>query len=564
MTPPAALRFNLIDNPWIVVRRLDGAVAELSLRQAFREADSIREVGGELPTQSFAITRLLLAILYRATSDDRSATGWETADWAEWWRDGLPLDLIEEYLDFFADRFDLFHPERPFFQVAALRTARDEMKDTGALILDLPSNNRLFTTRSGPASLRLSFAEAARWLVNAQAFDPSGIKSGAVGDPRVKGGRGYPIGLAWAGNLGGVMIEGDTLRETLLLNLVLPGESGVVLDAKADVPPWEELECDGPAPRDGLYPRGPVRLFTWQARRIRLIPDGDRVVGCILANGDELKPKNQHHVEPMTAWRYSEPQSKKLKTPTYMPRAHQADRAFWRGIGALLPQLDSTRTKDGHPHALHPAILEALATRSGGIDSTYRLRVRAVGVAYGSNNSVVDDVIDDRIVMQLALLESTNAELAAEATNAVSLADEGVFALRNLAGNLVRAAGGDGESARAEAGAAAYARLDPPYRRWLASLGDGTLPQAAMDAWKTAARGILRELGDELIRDAGPAAWAGREVRGRAGMELVTTARAAHWFAEALRRTFRTSAEAAARLEAQIHTDEPTGEEPAA
>ena len=56
---------------------------------------------------------------------------------------------------------------------------------------------------------RISWAEAARWLVHVHAFDPSGIRSGAVGDPSVKGGKGYPIGPGWTGQVGVVIVEGQ-------------------------------------------------------------------------------------------------------------------------------------------------------------------------------------------------------------------------------------------------------------------------------------------------------------------------------------------------------------------
>ncbi|MGB4780266.1 type I-E CRISPR-associated protein Cse1/CasA [Microbacterium sp.] len=534
-------RFNLVDDPWIAARFIDGGYREVSIREAFHDAASIRDLAGELPTQTFAITRLLLAILYRAAPWNDAGDAWPDGTWANWWRSGLPLADVDEYLDAFRDRFDLFDASRPFFQVACLRTAKDEVKDTSGLILDLPSNNRLFTNRSGTESLQLAFPEAARWLVNAQAFDPSGIKSGAVGDPRVKGGRGYPIGLAWSGNLGGLLVEGSHLSETLLLNLVPPGEL-LRVDAHSDIPPWEESDADGPAERPGLFPTGPARLYTWQSRRIRLVTDGDRVTGVVVANGDALTPQNQFDHEAMTAWRYSEPQSKKLGLTTYMPREHQQGRAFWRGINALLPQ-ESSHNAKGIDRFRPSAVYRHLGERSelGEITPGYQLRTRAIGVIYGSNNSVVDDVLDDRVDMNVALLEARNAELASEAINAVRLADDGVKALWNLASNLARAAGGgdgDCEGERSRADAAAFAALDGEYRRWLADLRDGTDAARAITAWKATASHILRSLGDELIASAGSAAWAGREVRGLSGTILLNTPRAAGIFSSALHKAF--------------------------
>ncbi|WP_424936075.1 MULTISPECIES: type I-E CRISPR-associated protein Cse1/CasA [Bacteria] len=516
--------FDLLEQPWIPVRYLDGRATEVSIRSAFRDAAQIREIDGELPTQTFALTRLLLAILYRASYDEENDV-WHD-DWATWWRDGLPIADIDDYLDEFSDRFDLFHPERPFFQVSDLRTPSGDVKDTAPLIFDLPSNNRLFTTRAGEESMRLPFAEAARWLVNAQAFDASGIKSGAVGDDRVKGGRGYPIGLAWSGLLGGVLAEGGNLHETLLLNFVRPG-AGIDAQGRRDLPPWEDSEPDTAAVRHALAPAGPVRLFTWQSRRIRLAAEGDRVVGCVLANGDALTPQNRQNFEPMSSWRYSEPQTKKAGVPTYMPREHLPGRAFWRGIGDLLAEKKDGRT-------LPPAILGSAMIRIDEIGAKRRIRLRAVGVVYGSNNSVVDEIIDDRLTVALSLLRRDRPALASIAESAVTVADLGVRALRNLAENLARAAGGEGAGARDRADATAYAQLDGLYREWLATLDDDTDPEAAIATWREDAHRLLRRLGADLVRDASPAAWTGREVQGR----LLNTPRAEGMFLAALNKTF--------------------------
>ena len=173
------------------------------------------------------------------------------------------------YLDQHRERFDLLHPVTPFFQVAGLRTAKDEIASLNRIVADVPNGEAFFTMRACGAD-RLQFGEAARWVVHAQAFDPSGIKSGAVGDPRVKGGKGYPLGVAWAGNLGGVLAEGTTLRETLLLNLIA-ADTTTLRAQEDDRPAWRREPC-GPAEAKDLVfrPSGLRDLYTWQSRRLRL------------------------------------------------------------------------------------------------------------------------------------------------------------------------------------------------------------------------------------------------------------------------------------------------------
>ena len=528
-TPRSEATYNLLQEPWLPVRLVTGGSATLSLREVFHRASEIRDIVGDIPTQTFAITRLLLAILYRAPGGIVS-----TERWGEWWREGLPLTEIDAYLDYFADRFDLFG-ERPFFQVADLRTASAAPRDVSPLIMDLPTRNRLFTTRAGSGAANLSFAEAARWVINAQAFDVSGIKSGAIGDPRVKGGKGYPIGVGFSGLLGGVMAQGANLRETLLLNLVPHDSSALGADPDDDLPPWEEDEADTAAEREGLSPRGPVRLYTWQSRRIRLFPESGRVVGCLIANGDKLTPQNLQRLEPMTAWRFSEPQTKARKERTYMPREHLPGRALWRGISALLPGLSETSKKYGVDLTLTPAIVGWIQDDT--FPFTARVTLRSYGVVYGSNNSVVDEVIHDEVILPVRLLKQEDHALAAQAEQAVRLADEGVSALRRLAENLTRAAGGPSDGASAKAAAAGYAAFDAPYRAWLAGLSDSPDPLDAIQQWHAIARRVLEQEADRLLRDAPPAAWAGRDVVGLGGRsDLVNLPRAEHWFRDALRR----------------------------
>ncbi|MDT0157643.1 type I-E CRISPR-associated protein Cse1/CasA [Microbacterium sp. ARD32] len=530
----ASESFDLLKAPWVLVRFLDGSDGEVSIREAFRQADSIREIVGELPTQSFGILRLLLAIIYRAHEDAITVD-----TWTHWHRDGLPLADIDVYLNDHQDRFNLFDDQRPFFQVADLATAKGERKDVGPLIADLPSNNRLFTNRAGEGAESLSFAEAARWLVHAQAYDISGIKSGAIGDPRVKGGKGYPIGTGFCGLLGGVYAQGRTLRETLLLNLV-PQGSTADRDLIADIPPWEEEEPDGAAERPGLIPCGPVRLYTWQARRVRLFSEVDRVVACLVANGDKLTPQNMQTWEPLSAWRFSEPQTKAAKQTTFMPREHLPGRSLWRGIGALLPGIAPVVPKRDVPSGLAPGVVDWLARLddAGVLEPSMRIRLRAVGMVYGPQSSVVAEVIDDQVLLPLSLLRERNRPLARQAEEAVRLADDGVRAVRRLAENLEKAAGGNGESRAPWAMESAWAALDAPYRAWLLSLGDDSDALDAIATWKSTAYGVLRAVGAELVAQAGPTAWVGREVSRLGQTELITTPRAEGWFLSALSKTF--------------------------
>ena len=57
--------YNLLDEPWIPVRLLDGTIADVGLLELLRRTTEIADLACELPTQSIAIQRLVLAIAYR-------------------------------------------------------------------------------------------------------------------------------------------------------------------------------------------------------------------------------------------------------------------------------------------------------------------------------------------------------------------------------------------------------------------------------------------------------------------------------------------------------------------
>lgn len=518
--------FSLLDEPWIRVRRLDGELSDLGLKDLFAQASSLRRLAGEGPTQDAAVLRLLIAVLHRALpvvgADDEVAE-----QWGDWWAAGkLPVTDIDAYLERYRGRFDLFG-EQPFMQVANLTA--NKTSGIGKLIADLPDGHAYFTIRAGSELKRLSVAEAARWLVHVQAFDPSGIKTGATGDPNAKGGRGYPIGTGWSGQCGLLMLEGADLRETLLLNLVLP------LSVADDRPVWERTAQSAAPDEAHPSPAGPADLLTWPARRVRLIGNHEQIDDVLICNGDKIGLGNRHRMEPHASWRYSGPQSKKLGETVFMPRTHDPERALWRGLPAVLGASSAPAGKLAPNPPVAP-VFEWVATLIdiGALRADHPVRVRAVGVEYGPQASTISTIVDDSLAMHADVLCSPELKLVA--SRAVTDADEAVRALGDLARNLAVASGdADGEGARDRVRQAAYSELDPAYRRWLRSVhGDAALTDRAR-VWRDHVRDVVRRHGDRAVAGAGAAAWRGRPVRlGVRSIDHLDAGLAGRWFTRAL------------------------------
>lgn len=491
--------FDLTTQPWLQLHMLDGSVLECSLREVFRLAPQARAVVGEISTMTFALTRLLLAILHRSVEGPTNV-----AHWSELWTAvELPTAQTNAYLDYYADRFDLLHPVTPFYQVAGLCSDKNEVSGLEKLIADVPNGIPYFTTRSGRSLKVIGYAEAARWLVHAQAYEPSGIKTGAVGDSRVKGGRGYPIGTGWCGSIGGILVEGTTLRETLLLNLITDSYSPPAPD---DLPVWERPpQTAAEEPQAPRSVSGPLDAYTWQKSRIRLDFAHGLITGVVLANGDRAKLVNQQVHEPMTAWRRSVNQEKTLEIPlAYMPRLHTPARAMWRGIAALLP------SRAGNPHAaagsdrLAPGVITWIdALRNdGALDDCFVVRTHAFCIEYGTQSAVISEIVDDALSMHVALLGADAAALGEQVEQAVQTTDTLVWTLGTLAADVAVASGGDPEGPRQEAMTGAYAALDAPFRSWLASLESDTDPISARRSWDATAQSVVRGLARSVVESA--------------------------------------------------------------
>lgn len=501
--------FNLCDSPWIQVRDHAGRLSEKSLRAAFHDAASTGAIAGELATQSAAILRLMEAILLRATREEVGSDGIRA--WSSWWRNGLPLDAIDAYLDRWQHRFDLRDASAPFMQVAGLAAVSGATSGLVKLIGELPANHAFFTQRAGSGRTSLDAAEAARWLVHCQAFDPSGIKTGAADDARVatsgpKKGKGYPIGIGWTGWLGLLVIEGTNLAETLLLNLWLEQP-----DPEGDRPLWERESLGPGVDKDRGEPEGPADLFTWPSRRVLLHWLDDRVVDVQISNGDKVGPQNQMCVEPMTAWRRSPNQEKALgQSVVYMPLEHDPSRQVWRGLATWIETQHGPRreTQD----RLRPRSVEWLSdlTDRGALEEDTRVRLRSVGMSYGNNNAVIDSVVDDALDAHVAAV--TDPTVIALAHLGMTHADSGASALAEFAGNLADATNSDKDSARQRAREIGYAALDGEFRTWFAALTPEINPAEAINAWSETILRVIREDGERMANAAGPGAIRGRNL----------------------------------------------------
>ena len=511
--------FCLDRDPWIPSLYDDGSLRDVSLRTLFADAHRICDIVPNMPQQKLPILRLALAILYRAyVFPEDQGESEMLASWGVLWDEGRfdPAET-DAYFDYVPDAFDLFHPERPFFQVAGLSYTggADRAYDpVSEIIADVPKPKKfLHSMRARNALGDISFAEAARWLVFMQAYDSAGIKTPVVGNTFVNKGKVYPpkdsVGTGWMGAIGGVFLRGTNLFETLMLNWVIYDsrtEGRSYFDERDNLPPWEREPRPEPSNIYESYATGEepgiVELYTWQSRRVRLVPNeaATAVTGVVACYGDILRPAEHQGSEPMTCWNANKSQQKKfgLSYPPLTPVRPVAGRSLWRGFASLLA-LD----EDGADR--RPGVVRWL----GQIKECELgrplppLAVCAQGITYGTQSSFIEDAVDDSFDLGAALRDAVSGSVD-QTVKTIAATEEGVRALVAFARSVDEIAGNRHADSGSDAvREQAYGKLDELFRQRIAQFSEDDDPLAYGAAWRRETHKKLLDLASEYVALAG-------------------------------------------------------------
>lgn len=497
------MEFNLLEEPWIRVRTPECTLKEVSLTDALLHAHEYAGLAGELPTQDVAVLRLLLAVLqtvfYRVDPEGNPSPLEDEEEaldrWGQLWqKKQLPEKPILEYLAAWRDRFWLFHPERPFYQVleAQIGTEYRAEKLNGE-ISESENKYRLFQSYSGTKKDSLTYSQAARWLLYLNGFDDSSSKPKKKGLPK--------IGVSWLGKIGLFLARGNTLAETLLLNLVLLKDGQ---ELWAPPRPYWELNQPRSGERTEIpLPDNQAALLTLQSRRIFLHREEGRVTGYRLIGGDFFERENAF-CEQMTIW--NNPSKKKNVPLAYAPLCHDPAKQLWREFPFAFTV---------NPRAHIPGIVQWLIALRAYIGKDTVLQFESVCAVYGAENSFVTDAFADTLTFHRAVLDTANAEVRSKITQEVLSCEEIARAVGDLAEEVAKSAGG--QAAPETARARFYFAIDQPFRRWLAALDPEEDIDEAVLAWRSQAKRIARQVGQALVEEAGPSALMGRCVKAKKG-----------------------------------------------
>lgn len=399
--------FNLIDHPFLPCTALEGTSGLCSLRDVLLHAHTLAELHDESPLVTVAAHRLLLAILHRCYQGPKRAS-----DRVALWKAArFDADRINDYLDKWHDRFDLFHEQHPFYQTVGFTTNDPSGINRLAQELSRGNNAALFDHTTDDPPPALTPAHAARVLIAEQAF--------AVGGGKSETGNTTHAPLV-AGAV--VLARGNTLFETLWLNLTVFSDREPVASLREDAPVWER---DPVAPHTlPSRPRGYLDYLTWQSRTLRLHPEeaeGKVVVSRVsYAQGRKLEVPAGFQ-DPLMAF------SRRDTKDPFLPVRFNEARDLWRDSAALFQMQE-----EGDAYGRAPTCLRTLAAfeLKEILPRSRRYRVSVLGLC--SDKAKVLFWRHETLPLPLAYLD--HPELVEALRMALSLAEAvGSEALRRAA-----------------------------------------------------------------------------------------------------------------------------------
>lgn len=515
------MEFNLLDEPWIIVKTKTNETKTWSILELFEHAHEAQELAGELPTQDIAIMRLLLAIMHSAFVTEKIETVDDAIDlWTDLWEERkFRFDEIKAYLEPYHDRFWLFHPTQPFYQSAHIKQNMDaykaakgkkvsseiKWKTVARLVGDLfQSDNapRLFPVRTGEAQDCLTYAEAARWLLHLNGFDDDSAKMPT------------PKGVGYLGQLGLIYAKGRNLFETLMLNFILVDDRDEVFadseeNSKAY---WEKPVCET-IEREIPQPRAQKDLLTMQSRRIFLHREQGMVTGYLLTMGDYFAKDASLLNEVMTVW-------KRDDTRDFAPRRHQLESQMWRDLSSLLGMKIKNDDKARQPGIIHWLQILEDAAEAISFD-VKQFHICITGASYslkGAGWQIVDYVQDD-LTINAALLAKMNEMWIQEIIDVLEKTKKAINSFGYFVIDIAEVSGDSmqksSQTQKRELAKFAqedgYYHLDQSFRRWLLCINPekDNLEERTVE-WLHIAKQTLLQLAQEELDRCSETAIVGR------------------------------------------------------
>lgn len=487
--------FCILDEPWIKVLDKDNMIREVSLHTLFKNAHQYKKLAGETATQDIAILRVLLAItitvFYRYSADGTADNVLDYDEpeevilerWADYWENGsFKWEIFYEYLEEYRERFYLFHPDTPFWQVANL----EEGTDYGVINLYgnvKESNNKYskhhFHMIDGEYIDSVDYSEIVRWIIYNNAFSVN-VKTKVNGENR-------PTGVGRLGQLGLIYVDANNLFEKIMLNLCALNSHSEAWGEPNPIWEQETRRCPGVelVTLDNL-----PQLYTIQSRRLLLRKENKRILGFKSIGGDYYNTQDDL-LEPMTLLKWDGKEQDHFK-----PKKHDKEIAAWREFPCMF--IDEKLT---------PGIVKWIKEL---LDNELYPNNKLVtfcmlGLEYGDGMSYTNgELINQSLLMSKELLINMGKIWVNLIINQIEKCENvekrcyHMFA-KNLASVLYKGDKNGINAIKEVLSSEYYFKIDNAFREWLISINSDSKRNMKEKEWEDTSYGIAETVIKEYI-----------------------------------------------------------------
>lgn len=557
--------FNLVTDPWIKVIDLQGKEQLVSLLEVFENAQSYRQLAGEMKAQDLSILRFLLAILTTVYSrvnaagepyewlklddnfqvvdvnqDDFDEDGEDDLleTWSTLWKRHKFTADVTDYLKKYAKKFDFFG-EDPFYQVnkqvynnlvppnkqinLKKKTGTVALKQINRTISESGNSIAVFTPKSELYKEKADLPEIVRWLITYHNF------TGVTDKTKVQAKEKFSVSAGWLYGLNPVFVQGSNLFNQLMLNLDL----SVKDEYKVQKPFWEysDIQKYLTERMKAQVPDNIADLYTTWSRAIHIEWVNDEPV--IFSAGLPKMDATNAFIEPMTTWK------KDKKTGDSRPATKwlaSLGKAMWRDFGQYVQVMNEAtgEIKDTQPgivswlqelksNSFIPKdMLVSLATValiSDGNATSQSPAAESFDNMSISAGVLFDDDPDQKMYWP-GRIEQT-IEITQQVGDVFWRFASGVGNLRNLANTT------DFATSIVKR---FYASLNNPFLNWLASLTNDEERDPKINEWKDTVQRLARTAAQELLNEASTPDIVGRRSDGGKRITNIFTLYRFYWY----------------------------------
>jgi CRISPR system Cascade subunit CasA len=412
------ISFNLVSDGWISVTRSGRSITrKVGIRELLNDANEHRSVQGTTPLETAALYRLLIAFIHSAYFDDNPPQDIsDVENWKRVWHQRcFDKEVINRYCNKCEPLFNLFDDTRPFYQAPKLAGKEESVSSLMAHISS-GADATLFNHNTKADSIRLDLDQAARVIVTIQSFGLAGTKGSTAAFTDAPCARGIMF-----------FVEGDTLLETLMLNLPQRDlGSHRLKQREKDSPAWEQ---SNPFASDPQRPYGLLDHLTWQNRRIRLIEpkDSDNLVSqMIYAPGlktSDVKKSVRDVFNPFHHWRAKadDDSTGEQSNRSHSPNVFRQDKALWRDSAVLFELPSDGEHRDKPPV---PLVRARELADEGIISYEQSYRLLAIGACTKRGQDKTFFYRMENLPLPMKYLDRNQPELIGDLGTAIKQAED--------------------------------------------------------------------------------------------------------------------------------------------